>query len=220
MALVTPKSPHNLKMAEIVRPNNQGSNHTSTIAFKIMKIFSDGREKEYLGATSHCSYISGGPAIDGKPRPDSEPHALHGFTKSEDPAKEGAKEGSLLKQAIDNVLPKLDADSHLRVKFYIKNSAFPPCKTPKGQGKWSGGPIEERPGIPCDTYLPMVLDTLSTQYPGTEFRMKVDDPKYTTRYGYGYRDSWESEEGYRSQQNIVRTKDGRRGIGEEKWKKV
>jgi hypothetical protein len=160
---------YDLKMDHLMQPFHPYTGHASTIGFKIMKVFNDHtklhKHKKYLGFLQlNDPFYSGGTSTPGLPRPDSEPNALKYILDSDNPAIEGAKKYSLLEHAMYRSNQVREGEK-LRVKLYIKNSAFPPCTDPT-----------TRPGLTCDTYLPQVLDKLRAQFPNTEFRMKVQNP--------------------------------------------
>jgi hypothetical protein len=77
----------------------------------------------------------------------------------------------------------------LRVKFYIRNSAYPPCMNRSTQ-----------PQATCNNYLNTFIYNFKRKYAGIDARMKVASPKgiigtsgnltenTRVRYGYGQKD--------------------------------
>ena len=170
-----------LAIDDITTPQHPNRGHASAIGFKIMDIL--GQDKKTLSAYSdRRAWLSGGvrdyPRFN-DPRPDSEIAALASITGTRDSARNGVVPLSPLDVALRQ--PKTFSSTStdpsqkpLRAKVYIQNSRFFPC-TRNGN---------QRPGMPCDEYIPSIIPRLEEQYPDTEFRIKVQDPNYITRYGY------------------------------------
>jgi len=191
---VTNKPPHGLTMDGITPPPHLGTGHASKIGFKIMEIFQDHnkehRNKQYLYSHVHPGILDSGGlrAVEGLPRPHSEINALRAITGTAHSSPPDVQPGSHIGAVLNEVIAgqqkrkaQGQAPGQLRVKFYIQNSATPPCTTPYGKQRWAGGPIEEIPGIPCDTYLQTFVDKLKG-FKGSKLdaRMKVHNPSVST----------------------------------------
>ena len=178
----TGATPHGLTINGIQPPPHPPTGHASNIGFKIMEIFAD-HTKEHRRKNYLYSYVdpetfdSGGTAKEKSPRPHSEIKALYKINTPEGVVNPGTLDtmhGSILQNALDKAITEQkkraaqgQPTGQLRVKFYIQNSAFPPCFT-----------TGDVPGIPCDTSLKNFVDKLKSRL---DARMKVHNPTSTLR---------------------------------------
>lgn len=181
--------------------------HASRIGYKIMGLFSDGKrvlscdapDIDFMSGTQRSTNPNGVQIADDtppghkhhhgrpkdKPRLHSEIAALQHVSNSLDPnftlnhtdiALRAATDYSVLNQQLQKA--KTDnPTTPLRVKFYIKNSAYLPCITEYNP------PHETQTGASCNRYLYNFIRNFTQRY-GINARMKVVSQGRETRYGY------------------------------------
>ena len=188
------------RMSNMVYPRHPQKRHASRIGYKIMEIlngekrilsayspdedFTSGIKSELNpnGASSAYVLTRYGYQQNNLPRLHSEIAALQKITNSIHPAS-NTNDGSILDKDLKNT--QRQTQNPLRVKFYIRNSAYPPCTGSSTQTEAT-----------CDNYLNAFIRNFKEQYGNVDARLKVASPEgiegcfgttenTRVRYGYG-----------------------------------